>query len=205
MWGPGGRSGQLDEYLRANGAPDEVLGQPGIGGRVRIPEDPVLLDPGDELDGWRVHVLPGHADGHIVLERDGVLVAGDTILRSISPHVGLYPGDRDDPLADYLGSLGRIERFAPRLTLPGHGPLIADADARAREIARHHDERLALCLAAVEDGPATAFEVAVTVFGERLAHAQSHPATTEALAHLAYLTHRDRVRVVEGSPVRFAA
>ena len=28
---------------------------------------------GDEVDGWRVEVLRGHADGHIVLLRDGVM------------------------------------------------------------------------------------------------------------------------------------
>jgi glyoxylase-like metal-dependent hydrolase (beta-lactamase superfamily II) len=48
-----------------------------------------LLEPGDEVDGWRVDVLPGHADGHIVLERDGVVIAGDTILMGITPTVGL--------------------------------------------------------------------------------------------------------------------
>src|SRR5256714_15015638 len=42
--------------------------------------DPELLDDGDEIDGWRIEVLRGHADGHIVLLRDDVMVAGDTIL-----------------------------------------------------------------------------------------------------------------------------
>ena len=53
--------------------------------------DPQLLDAGDEIDGWRVELLPGHADGHIVLLRDGVMIAGDTILGGITPTIGLYP------------------------------------------------------------------------------------------------------------------
>ena len=49
---------------------------------------PELLDAGEEVDGWDVEVLRGHADGHIVLLRDGVLIAGDTILARISPASG---------------------------------------------------------------------------------------------------------------------
>ena len=51
-------------------------------------EGPELLDAGDEVDGWRVEVLRGHADGHIVLVRDGVLIAGDTLLSGITPAIG---------------------------------------------------------------------------------------------------------------------
>ena len=35
--------------------------------------------------------LPGHADGHLALLRDGVLVAGDALLGGITPNVGLWP------------------------------------------------------------------------------------------------------------------
>src|SRR5215203_3084657 len=50
-------------------------------------------------------------------QRDGILVAGDTLLGSITPNVGLYPASRPDPLADYLGSLERIIELEPRLAL----------------------------------------------------------------------------------------
>ena len=70
---------------------------------------PELLEAGEDVDGWDVEVLRGHADGHIVLHRDGVLIAGDTILARISPVVGLYPNSRPDPLGDYLETLARIE------------------------------------------------------------------------------------------------
>ena len=33
--------------------------------------------------------MPGHADGHLCLVRDGVLVAGDHLLDRITPAVGL--------------------------------------------------------------------------------------------------------------------
>src|SRR5581483_2352518 len=50
-----------------------------------------LLQPEDRVDDWQVEMLRGHADGHIVLLRDGVMIAGDTILSGITPTVGLYP------------------------------------------------------------------------------------------------------------------
>jgi glyoxylase-like metal-dependent hydrolase (beta-lactamase superfamily II) len=204
IWGGERAEGGFDAYLRAHGTPEELLGAPGIGAHVRIARDPVLLDEGDELDGWRVAVLPGHADGHVVLERDGVLVAGDTILGRISPHVGLYPGGRPDPLADFLASLERIEALAPRLALPGHGPLLDDAAARAREIAAHHGDRLDRTAAALGPEPRTAYEVALRVFGDRLPAGQRRFALTEALAHLERLVRLGRAERVEGLPIRFA-
>jgi glyoxylase-like metal-dependent hydrolase (beta-lactamase superfamily II) len=67
---------------------------------IRYAIDPELLYEGSELDGWRVVELPGHADGHLGFLRDGVLIAGDHLLRKISPAVGLYPESRPDPLGD---------------------------------------------------------------------------------------------------------
>ena len=92
------------------------------------------LDAGDRLDGWEVVALPGHADGHIGLLRDGVLVSGDALLPDISPTIGVWPGC--DPLAAYLATLDRLVAMAPRVVLPGHGEPVADprprpADPRA--------------------------------------------------------------------------
>ena len=53
---------------------------------------------GDEVGGWRVVATPGHADGHVCLLRDGVLVAGDHLLAAISPAIGFYPDGAPDPL-----------------------------------------------------------------------------------------------------------
>lgn len=202
VWGPSHGEGQFDDYLRLHGTPEELLGSPGIGARVRIADDPVLLDEGDELDGWRVSVLPGHADGHVVLDRDGVLVAGDTVLGRISPHVGLYPAGRPDPLADFLASLERIGALAPRLALTGHGPLLDDAAGRAREIAVHHADRLELTVAALDREPRTGYDISRRLFGH-VPLGQRRFALTETLAHLERLVRLGRARRVEGLPVRF--
>jgi glyoxylase-like metal-dependent hydrolase (beta-lactamase superfamily II) len=204
IWGTARAEGRFDAFLRAHGMPEELLGGPGLASRVRIAEAPELLEEGDTLDGWQVLVLPGHADGHVVLEREGILVAGDTILGEITPHVGLYPDLRPDPLADFVGSLERIAELRPRLALPGHGPLLRDPVARAREIAAHHVERLERIATALEPGPCSAYEVAQAVFGH-VPRGQLRFALTESLSHLERLVRLGRAQRVEGLPVRFAA
>jgi glyoxylase-like metal-dependent hydrolase (beta-lactamase superfamily II) len=149
--------------------------------------DPELLDPGDEVDGWQVEVLRGHADGHIVLVRDGVLIAGDTLLSGITPAIGLYPEARPDPLGDYFETLARIEALAPRIAYAGHREPIADPAARAREIRAHHEDRLGRTRAALADGPATPYEVSLKLFDADLPAMLRRFATAEALAHLVRL------------------
>jgi glyoxylase-like metal-dependent hydrolase (beta-lactamase superfamily II) len=202
VWGQDSMDGVLDAFLLAHGAPDEQLGRRDL--TIRLPESPELLDEGDLLDGWRVHVLPGHADGHVVLERDGVLVAGDTILGEITPHVGMYPAGREDPLEDFVHSLEWIAELRPRLALPGHGPLLLDAAGRAREIAAHHTERLDATAAALGAERKTAWEVSLSVF-PRVPPAQRWFAMTETIAHLERLVRLGRAQRLDGLPVRFAA
>jgi glyoxylase-like metal-dependent hydrolase (beta-lactamase superfamily II) len=155
-------------------------------------QDPELLEAGDEIDGWRVEVLRGHADGHIVLLRDGVMIAGDVILSGITPAIGLYPDSRPDPLGDYLGTLDRIEELAPRVAYSGHKEVVADPAGRAREIRAHHVERLDGTAAALNGSPRSAYEVSLSLFGSELSTTLRRFATAEALAHLERLVHEGR-------------
>jgi glyoxylase-like metal-dependent hydrolase (beta-lactamase superfamily II) len=204
VWTPENDGSRIDGHLREHGMPEEGIGRLPIGGRVRIARDPELVDEGDAIDGWQVLVLPGHADGHIVLSRDGVLVAGDTILGSITPQVGLFPDSRPDPLEDFVHSLERIAELRPRLALPGHGRLIEDAPERARAIVEHHTVRLDRTAAALADGPRNAWEVALAIF-DRIPPGQQRFALTETLAHLERLVRLGRAERLDGLPVRFAA
>jgi glyoxylase-like metal-dependent hydrolase (beta-lactamase superfamily II) len=156
-------------------------------------EGPELLDAGDEIDGWRVEVLPGHADGHIVLLRDGVMIAGDTILNGITPAIGLYPNSRPDPLGDYLESLRRIEEeLAPRVAYTGHRDPVLDPGARSREIRRHHAERLERAHAALDGEPLSGYAVSLSLFPEELSPTLRRFATAESLAHLERLVREGR-------------
>ncbi len=159
---------------------------------VHWPRDPELLDAGAEVDGWRIEVLRGHADGHIVLLRDGVMVGGDVILNGITPTIGLYPNSRPDPLGDYFETLGRIEELALRVAYTGHKEAVADPAGRAREIRAHHVERLTEAAAALHAEPASAYDVSLTLFGSELSTTLRRFATAEALAHLERLVHEGR-------------
>jgi glyoxylase-like metal-dependent hydrolase (beta-lactamase superfamily II) len=164
-------------------------------------EGPELLEAGDEIDGWRVEVLRGHADGHIVLLRDGVMIAGDTILEGITPAIGLYPNSRPDPLGDYLETLARIEELAPRVAYAGHKEPVADPAARAGEIRAHHEERLDLTRAALDGTPLSAYDVSLALFESDLSVTLRRFATAEALAHLERLVRDGRAERADGGYV----
>ena len=199
------------EHLLEHGMPveeaDEVrFHQEQLTAFVHYAEDPEPLTPEETIGGWTVLHLPGHADGHLALLRDDVLVAGDTLIGGITPNVGLWPASAPDPLDDYLGSLRLIAELAPALALPGHGERIFDPAGRAREIAEHHDDRLARTLAALDDEPRSGYEISRTLFPDALAPPLRRFALAETLAHLEHLAHAGRLRRVEQEGrIRYAA
>ena len=204
-WGDGSAT-VLAEYMRRHGLPDgEVERMRGEAGLLRAAvhaaPDPQPVGEGDSVDGWEVFHLPGHADGHLVLLRDDVLIAGDTVLTPITPTVGVYPNARENPLADYLGSLRRIGELAPRVALSGHGTPVEDPAGRARQIAAHHDERLEHTAAALADGPRSAYEASLHVFPEPLSPVLRRFALAETRAHLEYLVGQGAARRDDGGDV----
>jgi glyoxylase-like metal-dependent hydrolase (beta-lactamase superfamily II) len=205
-WGRSRTSQGLADYMVEHGMPtahvdDYIRESSKLAEYVHWVEDVDAVEPGDEVDGWRVELLRGHADGHLVLVRDGVLIAGDTILGQITPAVGLYPHARPDPLGDDLDSLRRIEELAPRMTFPGHGEPIVDAAARAREITAHHAERLECAEAALAAEPRNAYDVSLRLFESDLSPTQRRFALAESLAHLERLVFDGRAARAEGGYV----
>ena len=197
VWGRGDWSERLTDYLVANGLPEPLAEELRDEARVfapfiRFARDPERLQEGDEVDGWRVLVLPGHADGHICLLRDGLLVAGDHLLQKITPTVGLYPDSRPDPLGDYLASLERTVELAPRLALPGHDGLVSDPVGRARELMEHHRRRLDETVATLGAEPRSAYQVSLALFGADLDASGRRFALAETLAHLERLVQEGR-------------
>jgi glyoxylase-like metal-dependent hydrolase (beta-lactamase superfamily II) len=193
-------------YWRGHGMPAELVA--GIAREserlvdaVHWVRDPLLLDAGDEVDGWRIELLRGHADGHIVLLRDGVMIAGDTILGRITPAIGLYPNSRPDPLGDYLETLARIEELAPRVAYAGHNEPIDDPAGRAQEIREHHVDRLARAAAALDGRPLSAYAVSLALFTDDLPPTLRRFATAESLAHLERLVRDGRAARADGGYV----
>ena len=197
VWGNPGWSERLADYLEHHGLPAETADElrhesTTYAPFIRYARGPEPLGEGDEVAGWRVLELPGHADGHICLERDGVLVAGDHLLGVITPTVGLYPESRPDPLGDYQASLRRTIDLDPRIALPGHGDPVERPAERAREILNHHEQRLDETAAALGPEPRTAFEVSLELFGANLDANNRRFALAETLAHLERLVFEGR-------------
>jgi glyoxylase-like metal-dependent hydrolase (beta-lactamase superfamily II) len=211
VWGSDDWSERLADFLRAHGLPEGVADELRHESRtfapfIRFARDPEPLREEVEVDGWSVLELPGHADGHVCLLRDGVLVAGDHLLGAITPTVGLYPESRPDPLADYQASLQRTIDLAPELALPGHGDPVLDPVARARELLEHHRRRLDHTAAALADEPRSAYEVSLALFGRALSASDRRFALAETLSHLERLVREGRAgRAGDGSNVSYTA
>jgi glyoxylase-like metal-dependent hydrolase (beta-lactamase superfamily II) len=149
---------------------------------------------------------PGHSDHHYVLVDDAarVIFAGDHLLPTITPNIGLYPECRPDPLGDYLASLDRFANEGTYSVLPAHGEIYGDLPARVRALRAHHDERLAGVLAFVRDGApdgVTAFDVVGHFWGDRLSPHEVRFALVEVAAHLEYLRLRGELERTESNGI----
>jgi glyoxylase-like metal-dependent hydrolase (beta-lactamase superfamily II) len=189
VWGSDDWPRRIADWFLLHGVPADVAEELLRSGHVfaefvRFAWNPTLVEPGDEIDGWRTIATPGHADGHLALLRDGVLIAGDHVLTPITPAIGLYPESRPDPLADYVESLGLVEELAPRVAYGGHGLPIGNPPRRAREIVAHHEDRLARAEAALAKAPQSGYELSHALFGRGLPPIQGRFAVAETLSHL---------------------
>lgn len=156
---------------------------------------------------------PGHTQGHYVFAdlADGLLFAGDHVLPTITPSVGFEPQFPELPLGDFLASLAKVRAMPDMRLLPAHGPVTESSHRRIDELLVHHDERLELCLSAVESGCETAYDVAHELPWTRhhrhmrdLDFFNATLATLETAAHLDLLVARGRIdRVEDDGAVRY--
>ena len=199
VWGSTDWPERIADWFLINGVPPAVAEELIESGHVfadfvRFAWNPTLVEPGDAIDGWDILASPGHADGHLCLHRDGVLIAGDTLLAPITPAIGLYPESRPDPLADYAETLRMIAELDPRVSYGGHGDTIDEPAPRALAILDHHEERLDKTEAALGTEPTTGYDISHALFGNGLPAIQRRFAVAEALSHLERLVALGRAR-----------
>src|SRR5699024_2490323 len=105
---------------------------------------------------------PGHTRGHMAFALDsaGVLFTGDHVLPIATPAIGGDGVPAANPLGHYLASLNRLLERPDTVMLPAHGPPGNSVHARVHKLIEHHDERLHEILQLVDDGRATAAQVA---------------------------------------------
>jgi len=106
---------------------------------------------------------PGHTPGHYVFAdpADDLLFAGDHVLPTITPSIGFTVPPTPQPLGDFMASLTKVRALPDLRILPAHGPVAPSSHARVDELLVHHEDRLALCLAALGHRQLNAAQVAV--------------------------------------------
>jgi len=205
-WETGHRAGRLEHeenlrLLTQAGVPTEEIGMMRrLYERVREYADSLeddhcseLID-GDELEFetgiLRVLHTPGHTPGScsFVREADRTVIAGDCVLKRITPNPMLSP-DPIDPsrrfrsLAEYLVSLARVRSFAPTLIFGGHGEPIHDFEEVFNRYLRAIRERQSEVIRLVPKTGATAWEVSRGLF-PNTDDVHRFLAVSEAVAHL---------------------
>ena len=141
---------------------------------------------------------PGHADGHLVFERDGVQIAGDMVAGLGTILIDPSEGD----MADYLASLARMLERAPSMLLPAHGPVITDAAGKLREYIAHRTMREDRVVAALRDRGGSLAELVPVVYADT-------PRMLWPLAERSLRAHLDKLvkerRAEEVEPGRWTA
>ena len=140
---------------------------------------------------WDVHIGNGHAPEHATFwsREDNLVLAGDQILPSISPNIGVYATEpMADPIADWLEACERLAPLARRehLVLGGHKLPFTGLPLRMRQLIDNHHGALERLLAYIET-PKSAGECFAPLFKRKIAHAEYGLALVEAVAHLSHL------------------
>lgn len=138
----------------------------------------------------RVVHTPGHTPGScsFVREADRTVIAGDCVLKRITPNPVLSP-DPIDPskrfpsLAEYLVSLARLRAFAPTFVYGGHGEPISDYEELFNRYLRAIRERQSQVIGLLPKSGATAWDVSRQMFPET-DDVHRFLAVSEAVAHL---------------------
>lgn len=136
---------------------------------------------------WVAVHTPGHTPDHLCLydPEGGVLLSGDHVLPTITPHISGLDGGRD-PLTAFDASLHKVAGLdGVRHVLPAHGHPFADLGGRVEAIRDHHAERLELLRKALAD----AGEASVPAMTRQLFRPRSWGpmADSETFAHLEHL------------------
>jgi glyoxylase-like metal-dependent hydrolase (beta-lactamase superfamily II) len=143
--------------------------------------------------GGELHVLhtPGHESGHCCFYEDDerVLFSGDNILGFGTAVI--HPPDGN--MTHYLKSLERLLEFSVDLILPGHGPLVAKAEAKIREYINHRQMRENQILQALRNGRNTLGDITEMIYAD-VSAALKRVAEFSVQAHLEKLIDEGRVK-----------
>jgi glyoxylase-like metal-dependent hydrolase (beta-lactamase superfamily II) len=222
-WETGHRAGRL-EYeenrqllLRAGVPEDELEAMRRLYAHVREFADALEdhehaeLKDNAELEfangSLRVVHTPGHTPGScsFVREADRTIIAGDCVLKRVTPNPILSP-DPVDParrfpsLSEYLVSLARLRAFAPTLVHGGHGDVVSDFEELFNRYLRAIRERQSAIINLIPKNGASAWAISRELFPDA-SDVHRFLAVSESVAHLD-LAHSEGKLAVELSDGR---
>lgn len=152
-----------------------------------------------ESGSLRILHTPGHTPGScsFLREADRTIIAGDCVLKRITPNPMLSPdpidGTRRFPsLAEYLVSLARIRSHAPTLVYGGHGDPVVDYEELFNRYFRIIRERQSQVIGLVSKDGKSAWDVAQLMF-PGVDDVHRFLAVSEAVAHLDLANSEGRV------------
>jgi len=180
-------------------------------GRSFVPRITHPVEHGDvlELGGreWFVVHTPGHTPDHFCLHDPaaGVLLAGDHVLPTITPHISGVSSS-PDPLASFFYSLDRVAEIqGVEQVLPAHGHPFSDLVARTQAIKRHHEQRLERVKAISRElGPATVADFSHRLFKPRSWGIMAESETFAHLEHLRIARQAERREAEDGQMIYVA-
>lgn len=209
----------MSELMIDSGVPEDELqtlatASMGVRAFVRQASPDRMLEEGEPLPlpGWDLRPVwtPGHSPGHLcfVESRQRLLITGDCVLPRISPNVSVHAQQDENPLADFLDSLGRLREFVPDEVLPAHEYRFVDLAGRIDQLVRHHQDRLDELLVMVAADPGvTCWQLTERLTWsrpwEQVRGYMRRAAVGETLAHLFLLRQQGRLRSDAGPPVRW--
>lgn len=160
-----------------------------------------LLRDGDEVTAAGLHLralaCPGHTPGTLVLEdhATGDLYTGDHLLSRTVATVGIqFRGPHRWPsMPPFIRSLERLRQHPGARAWPGHGEPIDDAAAAAAWSLRYLERRAARLRQRLAAGPATAYDLAVSLFPHLQPH-HLYAVMAETIGLLDWLVERGEAR-----------
>ncbi|MCY4150847.1 MAG: MBL fold metallo-hydrolase [Aestuariivita sp.] len=140
---------------------------------------------------WDVRIGNGHAPEHLIFwsKDDNLVIAGDQVLSSISPIIGVYATEpMANPLLDWLETCKCFEALADdnQLVLAGHKLPFRGLRKRMAELLRHHQDALDRTMDFLNQ-PRSAVDCFSPLFERQIGESEYNLALSEAVAHLNYL------------------
>lgn len=165
---------------------------------------------GDTIPGlpdWKVIETKGHAQSHISLlrEKDGVLLAGDHLIKHISSNAllepPLQPGEeRVKSLLQYRETLKRCADMQLKLALSGHGEPIDQVGALVGHRLYRMEDRASRIKVMVKRQAKTCFQIVQEIFPGSWEE-ELMLAVSEVLGHLDLLEERGQIQAREENGV----